>query len=63
MLLNIIYFIGGLLIGIGIMFAYCTHLGKKLLKRMHEAPNYAQKEMFDALDDVVDNVVNKNEES
>ena len=53
MLLNIIYFIGGILIGIGIMLAYCSHLGKKLIKRINEAPSYAQKEMFEAVDDVV----------
>ena len=54
MILNIIYFIGGFAVGIGVMIAYCLRTGKKMLKRIGDAPSYAQKEMFDAIRDVAD---------
>ena len=59
MLLNIIYFIGGFLIGIGIMIAYCKHIGEKLLSRMSDMPDYSKKDMMEAIDDVVNDKKNK----
>lgn len=53
MILNIIYFIGGFLIGIGIAIAYCKHIGKKMLKRMDDLPDYSKKDMMEVINDVV----------
>lgn len=55
MVLNIIYFVGGFLIGIGITIAYCVYLAKKVLKRMNDLPDYSKKDMMEVIDDVANN--------
>jgi len=59
MVLNIIYFVGGFLIGIGIMIAYSLYLGKKVITRMDDLPDYSKKDMIEVFDDVVNDNKNK----
>lgn len=57
MLLNIIYFVGGVLIGIGISIAYVYYTAIKTLKKIDNAmPDDAKDGVIKVFDDTLDNL-------
>lgn len=60
MVLNIIYFIGGFLLGGGIVYACVRYVGIKMIERMNEGmSDYAKQEVNDAINDVAFKKKNK----